>query len=66
MKKGSSISCNRLSEKQSQKESGASMVEYALLIAVIAGIVIIALRGLGVEMSSFIRNAAVTGFGEGE
>jgi pilus assembly protein Flp/PilA len=48
--------------KLSSQESGASLVEYALLIALIAVIAIVAVRSLGQTVSQqFSRTAAQIG-----
>ena len=42
---------NQVSEEESRKEKGASLVEYALLVALIAVACIVAIRALGSKIS---------------
>jgi pilus assembly protein Flp/PilA len=41
-----------------RNEEGATMVEYALLVALIAVVVIVAVQTLGTKASSTLQNAA--------
>jgi pilus assembly protein Flp/PilA len=45
-------------KKISSEEKGASMVEYALLVALIAAVAIVAIRGLGTAVQSKFNSVA--------
>ena len=49
---------SKLLFRVSREESGATMVEYALLVALIAIIVVVAVQQLGTTASSTLQNAA--------
>ena len=46
------------SEVQKKKEKGASLVEYALLVALIAAICVVAVRTIGTSASTRFSTAA--------
>ncbi len=43
-----------------RRERGASMTEYAILVAVMAGIVLILVKLLGTKLSNFITGISIT------
>ena len=49
---------SKLLSKLARDDNGATMVEYALLVALIAIVVIVAIQTLGTNASSTLQNAA--------